>query len=105
MTNMTDFHDAMEALRIAEEQAMREMTGLLDWNFRDFPRCSRELYDLFVATIGGENLHWIALTLFDALPATDKRPAVPESYRGQVMISPEGVRRAGEYLAANPASE
>ena len=58
-----------------------------DWEYRDLPKMQETLMLEFIQTVGEENLRWIT---------TAKYPT--GLVRGQILISPEGLRRVQEYI-------
>lgn len=59
------------------------------WVYRDLPRMSPELFDKFIEIVGDENIKWLTKADYG------------DSKRGQLMVNPEGLRRAAEYAKAN----
>lgn len=63
------------------------------WVYRDLPRTSPEIFDEFAKIAGDANLKWLAKADYGT------------SKRGQVMISPEGIKRLQEWNSSRDAGE
>lgn len=85
--------DILSEMWKAEQEAFQEMMGLPGWRYHDLPKLTCADFDRFVEIVGEDNLQWITLAEYG--PYKD-RPALR---RGQVMMSPEAVRRAEAYAS------
>lgn len=63
-----------------------------DYSYRDLPRMSKENFDQFREIAGDENLVWLSLASYGS------------EKRGQVLISPDGMRRLQDY-AVTPGTQ
>jgi len=61
----------------------------IDWVYRDLPRMTRKVMADFVNLVGKENLHWLTFADYG------------DSARGQVIISPAGMRSVEQYNREN----
>lgn len=86
--------NAFADLMLAEQEAMREATGLKDWHYRDLPQLAPEFFDQFIELCGKDNLRWITV-------AQRPWPDGSITKRGQVMISPDGMARLAAHNAAS----
>jgi hypothetical protein len=75
-----------------EESAPRLM-GKPDWSYRDLPKVTTEVFQAFVDHVGEENLFWITKASYEPKDSNDG----PTLVRGQVLISPEGMKRVEEF--------
>lgn len=58
------------------------------WEYRDLPRMSPEYFERLKETIGDENIRWLTIADYGV------------SIRGQCLISPVGMGRIREHVAA-----
>lgn len=58
------------------------------WVYRDLPRLSKDEFKEFIRTVGRENICWITRVSY----GTEKR--------GQLYMSPEGIKKLAAYLKA-----
>lgn len=68
---------------------LAETMGLIGWVYRDIPKCAPEAWQLALDTIGDGNFQPLAVS-------HGSGPQGPWS-RGQMFISPEGMRRLTEF--------
>lgn len=67
--------------------------GRPDWTYRDMPNMLPATWELLMAVIGAENVEHLT-------HAERTWPNGEVTVRGQVLISPEGIRRVAEYRDA-----
>lgn len=60
--------------------------GKPDWEYRDLPRMTPEFFAKFVDLVGEDNILWIT-----------KASYKDGTQRGQLLVSPEGLKRARAY--------
>jgi hypothetical protein len=88
-------HPFFQEPRSPVEQTVEEALSLTlpiefqkpDWTYKDLAKLSLQTYDIFLETVGKENLIWITATVYS-----------DGTTRGQVLISPEGMRRIIDFL-------
>jgi hypothetical protein len=62
--------------------------GKPNWVYRDLPRMLPALMDEFKMVVGDENLQWVTWADYG------------RTVRGQVLISPDGMKRLNDYIAS-----
>lgn len=82
--------DAVQRLLEQEQEFMRAQTGLHDWTYKDLPKLSVGVLEMFRAVAGDENLRWLS-------QAEYRYPNGSVAVRGQVMISPAGMENLRQY--------
>ncbi len=66
---------------------MAESLGKPGWTYKDLPRMGPELFYKFIEIAGDENLHWITMANYGY------------TLRGQVLISPDGMKNLASVLS------
>jgi hypothetical protein len=60
------------------------------WVYRDVPNMTEPFFNKFVNLVGEENLHWLTF-------AERTWPNGETTFRGQLLVSPEGLQRVAQY--------
>lgn len=89
---MDNIDTAVAEFRQMESEAFAEQLNLPGWEYRDLPNMAVEYMDQFKDMVGDDNVRWITF-------AERRWPDNTVTQRGQVMISPDGMRRIREYNA------
>ena len=63
------------------------------WVYRDLPRMSPQMFDLFIEIVGEENTAWLTVADYG------------DSKRGQLLISPAGIERLKAHVTPSKPNQ
>jgi hypothetical protein len=79
---MEDLAGAIARLLKSQEKEIAESMGVPDWTYRDLPWAPADFYPKFIEVVGEENFKFLA-----------KTERANGDWRGQILVSPEGMER------------
>jgi hypothetical protein len=90
MSSAQAIHAAIEDYMNDNIDDLNAMFGVKGWTYHDLPNMTRPFFDKFNKTVGEENIKYLTYM--------SREINGVNTARGQILLSPEGLRRVQEYV-------